>query len=67
MEISALYYLVVLGGAGLVVAGKVIYDKFDHTAKFRYDKVTDLRLKRKSYNDSKYKADKNTTRTTKGI
>lgn len=67
MGASILYPLLALGGSTLVVAGKIIYDKMDHKVKFKYDKVTDLRLKRKSYNDSKYKSDKNTTRTTKGI
>lgn len=59
MQTSILYCLVSIGGAGLVVAGKVFYDLHNKNVKFKYAKVTDLRLKRKNYNDLKYKSNNN--------
>lgn len=67
MEVNVLYLSLAFGGAGLVVGGKVIYDKFYHTTKLKLDNVTDLRLKRKAHNDTQYKNNSNSIRTTKGI
>lgn len=68
MPTNLLYPVIAFGGASLIVAVKVIKDKFNPSSKFKYDKVTDLRLKRKNYNDLKYKSTNGkTTRPTSGI
>lgn len=67
MGLNLLSISFVFGSSVLIVAGKIFYDTFDHKTKFKFDTVTDLRLKRKSHNDLKYKTKNNSTRTTKGI
>lgn len=57
----------ILGGSLAVVIGKAIYDHSKGTDYIKYDTVTDLRLKRKLFNDKTYKTKDNSTRTTKGI
>ena len=66
---SSLLLLDILAIGGVVVCVKALIDSFKgEEDNFKYDTVTDLRLKRKAFNDKNYK-NKNTYKNngTKGI
>ena len=65
---NLLLLLDILAISGSVVCVKALLDSFKGEGeKFKYDTVTDLRLKRKAFNDSKYKNIHNKNNGAKGI
>ena len=57
---------------GIVTLSKILYDSFKNPdgaspKRIKFDTVTDLRLKRKAFNDKNYKNDSYKSRGSKGI
>ena len=58
---------IVLCSGGIVVCFKALFDSFKGEDNFKYDTVTDLRIKRKIFNDKHYKNSVTKGGNSKGI